>query len=219
MYGGQWTAQPAQGQFRQAMAQAAGGTGMDAMFEAASQQTGVPVQLLKAVAKAESNFNPDAVSSCGAVGVMQLMPATARSLGLTDPTDPGQNILGGAKYLQSMLERYDGDTALALAAYNAGPGNVDKYGGIPPFRETQNYVQKVMGYLEQPLQTPNGKSVTFEESNALSQVVQGLYPNYDVDQENAARLHLAFQMMTQAQMNKALAQVEDGKDYLADTTI
>ena len=209
MYGGQWTAQPAQGQFRQAMAQAAGGTGMDAMFEAASQQTGVPVQLLKAVAKAESNFNPDAVSSCGAVGVMQLMPATARSLGVTDPTDPGQNILGGAKYLQSMLERYDGDTALALAAYNAGPA----------FRETQNYVQKVMGYLEQPLQTPNGKSVTFEESNALSQVVQGLYPNYDVDQENAARLHLAFQMMTQAQMNKALAQVEDGKDYLADTTI
>ena len=80
-------------------------------------------------------------------------------------------------------------------------------------------MQKVMGYLEQPLQTPNGKSVTFEESNALSQVVQGLYPNYDVDQENAARLHLAFQMMTQAQMNKALAQVEDGKDYLADTTI
>lgn len=122
---------------------------MDAAFLEASRAYEIPIPVLKAVAKAESGFNFRAQSHCGAMGVMQLMPATARSLGVTDPWDPRQNIMGGSKYLRSMLNKYDGNLKLALAAYNAGSGNVDKYGGIPPFQETQNYVRKIYGYLKQ----------------------------------------------------------------------
>lgn len=120
---------------------------MDVIFEEAASTYGVSVDLLKAVAKAESNFNPSAVSHAGAIGVMQLMPATASSLGVADPFDARQNIMGGAKYLKSNLEKYGGDVSLALAAYNAGPGSVAKYGGIPPYAETQNYVKKVTSYM------------------------------------------------------------------------
>ena len=124
---------------------------LDTIFQKAAKQYDVPVSLLKAIGKAESNFNPEAVSSAGAQGVMQLMPATAQSLGVTNPFDAEQNIMGGAKYIKQMLDRYDGDVKLALAAYNAGSGNVAKYGGIPPFAETQNYVKKVMAYAGEDL--------------------------------------------------------------------
>lgn len=120
---------------------------MDSIFEEAASRYQVPLNLIKAVAKAESDFNTNAVSKAGAIGVMQLMPSTARSLGVTDPYDARQNIMGGTKYLKENLERFGGDISLALAAYNAGPNSVQKYGGIPPYSETQNYVRKVTSYM------------------------------------------------------------------------
>ncbi len=113
------------------------------IFQDASNKYAVPTNLLKAVAKVESNYNPNAVSSSGASGVMQLMPDTARGLGVTDVFDVEQNINGGAKFLSQLYKKYDGNLDLTLAGYNAGPGNVSKYGGVPPFKETQNYIVKV----------------------------------------------------------------------------
>ena len=121
---------------------------LEQIFQKAADTYGVDKSLLKAMAKAESEFDPNATSKSGAMGIMQLMPATAKSLGVTDAYDPEQNIMGGAKYIASLLDKYNGNVSYALAAYNAGSGNVDKYGGIPPFEETQNYVTKILGYLQ-----------------------------------------------------------------------
>lgn len=119
---------------------------LESIFQEAANTYGVDVKFLKSIAKCESDFNPNDVSRSGAVGIMQLMPATAAELGVNNSYDPYQNIMGGAKYISELLDRYNGDKSLALAAYNAGSGNVKKYGGIPPFKETQNYVKKVIGY-------------------------------------------------------------------------
>lgn len=114
------------------------------MVQTAAQRYGVDPKLALAVAQTESSLSPNVVSSAGAVGVMQLMPDTAASLGVQNPYDPRQNIDGGVRYLKQMLNSFNGDVKKAVAAYNAGAGAVQKYNGIPPYSETQNYVAKVM---------------------------------------------------------------------------
>lgn len=116
------------------------------IIKKASATYGIPEKLIAAIIKQESNFNPSVVSHAGAQGLMQLMPGTARYIGVTNPFDNEQNIMGATKYISEMYNKHGKDLTLTLAAYNAGPGNVAKYGGVPPFKETQNYVRKVLGY-------------------------------------------------------------------------
>src|SRR5919205_2876607 len=126
---------------------AEGATGLDAykdLVQAAARKYGIKPSLLAAVAQTESGFNPHAQSHAGAKGLMQLMDGTARGLGITDSFDPAQSLDGGARFLSGLLKQFNGDARLALAAYNAGPVAVKKYGGIPPYQETQRYVPKVL---------------------------------------------------------------------------
>ena len=118
----------------------------DRIIQDASQRYGVDFSLLKAIIRAESSFNPVAVSRKGARGLMQIMPENFNTLEIQDPFDPRQNIMGGARYFRTLLDRYQGKLALTLAAYNAGPTAVDRYQRIPPFVETQDYVEKVLRY-------------------------------------------------------------------------
>lgn len=178
---------------------------MDSIFEEAAQRYGVPLTLLKAVAKAESNFNAGAVSSAGAQGVMQLMPATAKSLGVDNPFDARSNIMGGAKYISEKLNQYGGDVELALAAYNAGSGNVAKYGGVPPFAETRNYIKRIKEYMGGDLtagqvvqsQTAVGKT---EESGILD-----VSDAMEITELTAQYLLGKMQLQMQDQMNSLSA--------------
>ena len=137
---------------------------LENIFAGAAKEFGINENFLKAVAKAESGFDPDAVSGCGAQGIMQLMPFTSESYGVTDPFDAKQNIYAGAQLLSELLDNYNGNATLALAAYNAGSGSVQKYGGVPPYDETVNYINKINdilgGSLAGDSKTIDGASTT-----------------------------------------------------------
>jgi soluble lytic murein transglycosylase-like protein len=119
----------------------------DAIVAEAAKTYGLDPRMIKAVMQTESSFDATAVSPAGALGLMQLMPAVAAELGVTDPLDPRQNIMAGSKYLKQLLDLHGGNVRLALASYNAGPGNVAKYRAVPPFKETRNYVKNVVALL------------------------------------------------------------------------
>lgn len=121
----------------------------DDFIAEASQAYGVDSRLIRSVIRQESQFDPNAQSAVGAQGLMQLMPDTASDMGVSDRLDPRQNIMGGTRYLAQQLATNDGNVVLALAAYNAGPGRVQRYGGVPPFEETVTYIRKISGFLEE----------------------------------------------------------------------
>lgn len=120
----------------------------DDIIRRASKVHGIKYELVKAIIHAESSFNPNAVSSAGACGLMQLMPENIDKFNVSDPFDPQENIMAGTKFFRQLLDRYDSDLRLTLAAYNAGPGAVDQYQGIPPFPETKDYVSRVLAYYD-----------------------------------------------------------------------
>ncbi len=121
----------------------------DDLIDEAARTYQLDANLIRAVMRAESAFNPMVVSPAGAQGLMQIMPALAEELGVTDPFDPRQNVMAGARYLRQLLDEHKGNLKLTLASYNAGPGNVARYKGVPPFKETRNYVKKITGFLEE----------------------------------------------------------------------
>lgn len=124
---------------------APGKVDLDVLIRRLSERYGLPPELVRAVIRQESAYDPFAVSVKGAQGLMQLMPGTARRFGVQDVFDPAENVLGGVKYLRFLLDRYEGDTRLALAAYNAGEGAVDRFEGVPPYAETRDYVERIAG--------------------------------------------------------------------------
>lgn len=156
----------------------------DQLIRQAAQQHGVSEGLVKAIMHTESGFNINARSPVGAQGLMQLMPATARRFNVSNAYDPQQNIFGGVKYLSWLLKRFNGDSRLAIAAYNAGEGNVDKYGGIPPFRETQDYVRRVTSRLQNLYSSGLGTPLSDSSSNPPSGQLLAQSANYATSTSN-----------------------------------
>lgn len=141
---------------------------LDWIIYRAGDRQGVDPRFIHAVIKQESRYNPKAVSGVGAQGLMQMMPATAKRFGLKDPFDAAANVEAGTRYLKFLLKRFNGDVSLALAGYNAGEGSVDKYNGVPPYGETQNYVKKIeatYGKTYHPVLTPDDARLAFGLTN------------------------------------------------------
>ena len=141
---------------------------LDWIIYRTGKSAGVDPRFIHAVIKQESKYDPKAVSHVGAEGLMQMMPATAKRFGLKDPFDPKANVEAGTKYLKWLLKRFDGDVSLALAGYNAGEGSVDKYKGVPPYNETQNYVKKIVqtyGKTYHPVLPPEDAKLAFHLTN------------------------------------------------------
>ncbi|EXR71953.1 transglycosylase SLT domain protein [Acinetobacter baumannii 14216] len=157
----------------------------DHIIKQAAQQHGVSEGLIKAVMHTESGFNVNARSPVGAQGLMQLMPATARRFNVSNAYDPQQNIFAGAKYLSWLLKRFNGNTQMALAAYNAGEGNVDKYGGIPPFREPQDYVRRVTSRYQNLYSSGVGLSSFSNSSISAQAITQPAIPHSTSTQVSA----------------------------------
>ena len=181
---------------------------LDEIFQKAADKYGVDVNLLKAMGKVESNFNTNAVSKAGAQGIMQLMPKTAKGLGVTNSFDAEQNINGAAKLMASHLEKYNGDVKLSLAAYNAGGGNVKKYGGIPPFKETQNYVNKIMKLYNGDTKIDTSKVST--ASGSSSEKVVEYYPGNTVDLDSVGK---SLAESREELKNMSASQISSGFSY------
>ena len=157
----------------------------DQLIRQAAQHHGVSEGLVKAIMHTESGFNIHARSPVGAQGLMQLMPATARRFNVSNAYDPQQNIFGGVKYLSWLLKRFNGDTRLAIAAYNAGEGNVDKYGDVPPFRETRDYVKRVTSRYQNLYASGLGTPLSESKGNTPSGQVLAQSTNYSTNTNNS----------------------------------
>ena len=160
-------------------------TNLDSIFKEAADKYGVSERLLKAIAYTESGFQSNITSSSGAMGIMQLMPSTASAYGVSDPYDAYQNIMGGAAVLKDLLNMFQGNQSLAIAGYNAGCGNVKKYGGIPPFTETQNYVAKVTSLMQTGVSVPANTVTVTPSANTASNTTNETTVSAETAKKNA----------------------------------
>ncbi len=160
-------------------------TNLDSIFKEAADKYGVSERLLKAIAYTESGFQANATSSSGAMGIMQLMPSTASAYGVSDPYDAYQNIMGGAAVLKDLLNMFQGNQSLAIAGYNAGCGNVKKYGGVPPFTETQNYVAKVTSLMQTGVSVPANTVTVNPSANTASNTANDTTASAETAKKNA----------------------------------
>ncbi len=160
-------------------------TNLDSIFKEAADKYGVSERLLKAIAYTESGFQADVTSSSGAMGIMQLMPSTASAYGVSDPYDAYQNIMGGAAVLKDLLNMFQGNQSLAIAGYNAGCGNVKKYGGVPPFTETQNYVAKVTSLMQTGVSVPANTVTVTPSANTATNTTNETTVSAETAKKNA----------------------------------
>lgn len=166
-------------------------TNLDSIFKEASEKYGVSERLLKAIAYTESGFQANVTSSAGAMGIMQLMPSTASAYGVSDPYDAYQNIMGGAAVLKDLLNMFQGNQSLAIAGYNAGCGNVKKYGGVPPFTETQNYVAKVTSLMQTGVSVPANTVTVNPSANTASNTGTTTSGNSNTTNDTTASAEIA----------------------------